>query len=69
MNTLTKIGSIEIKCIPIDSSDEIATSSAKKVLERIKGRDYLHSLMGPILLYGIAFRNKKPTVLSERIEM
>ena len=60
---------IEIKRIPIDSSDEIASSSALKALEQIKERDYLHGLKGPTLLYGIAFRNKKPTVLSERMDI
>ena len=60
---------IEIKRIPIDSSDEVATSSAKRALEQIKERDYLHGLEGPTLIYGIAFRNKKPTVLSERMEI
>ena len=60
---------IEIKRIPIDSSDEVATSSAKKALEQIKERDYTHGLEGPTLVYGIAFRNKKPTVLSERIDI
>ncbi|MBR2347792.1 MAG: PD-(D/E)XK nuclease domain-containing protein, partial [Candidatus Methanomethylophilaceae archaeon] len=60
---------IEIKRIPIDSSDEAAETSAKKALEQIKERDYLHGLEGPTLIYGIAFRNKKPTVLSERIEI
>ena len=60
---------IEIKRIPIDSSDEAAEASAKKALEQIKERDYTHGLEGPTLIYGIAFRNKKPTVLSERIEI
>ena len=60
---------IEIKRIPIDSSDEVATSSAMKALEQIKERDYLHGLEGPTLIYGIAFRNKKPTVLSERMDI
>ena len=58
---------IEIKRIPIDSSDETATSVAEKALEQIKEKDYLHGLTGNTLLYGIAFRNKKPTVLSERM--
>ncbi|MBQ8643479.1 MAG: AAA family ATPase [Candidatus Methanomethylophilaceae archaeon] len=60
---------IEIKRIPIDSSDEAAETSAKKALEQIKERDYTHGLEGPTLLYGIAFRNKKPTVLSERMDI
>ena len=60
---------IEIKRIPIDSSDEAAETSAIKALEQIKERDYTHGLEGPTLIYGIAFRNKKPTVLSERIEI
>ena len=60
---------IEIKRIPIDSSDEVATSSAMKALEQIKERDYLRGLEGPTLIYGIAFRNKKPTVLSERMDV
>ena len=60
---------IEIKRIPIDSSDEAAETSAMKALEQIKERDYTHGLEGPTLIYGIAFRNKKPTVLSERIEI
>ena len=58
---------IEIKRIPTDSSDETATSVAEKALEQIKDKDYLHGLTGNTLLYGIAFRNKKPTVLSERM--
>ena len=60
---------IEIKRIPIDSSDEAAETSAMKALEQIKERDYLHGLEGPTLTYGIAFRNKKPTVLSEKIDL
>ena len=60
---------IEIKRIPIDSSDEAAETSAMKALEQIKKRDYLHGLEGPTLIYGIAFRNKKPTVLSERMKI
>jgi len=60
---------IEIKRIPIDSSDEAAETSAMKALEQIKKRDYLHGLEGPTLIYGIAFRNKKPTVLSERMDI
>ncbi|MBQ7405905.1 MAG: PD-(D/E)XK nuclease domain-containing protein, partial [Candidatus Methanomethylophilaceae archaeon] len=60
---------IEIKRIPIDSSDEVASSSAMKALEQIKERNYLHSLKGPPLLYGIAVRNNKPTVLSEKMDL
>ena len=60
---------IEIKRIPIDSSNEAAETSAMKALEQIKERDYLHGLEGPTLIYGIAFRNKKPTVLSERMDI
>ena len=60
---------IEIKRIPIDSSDEAAETSAMKALEQIKKRDYLHGLEGRTLIYGIAFRNKKPTVLSERMDI
>ena len=60
---------IEIKRIPINSSDEVATSSAKRALEQIKERDYTHGLEGPTLIYGIAFRNKKPTVLSEKMDL
>ena len=60
---------IEIKRIPIDSSDEAAETSAKKALEQIKERDYTHGLEGRTLIYGIAFRNKKPTVLSEKIDL
>ena len=58
---------IEIKRIPTDSSDDSAVSVAEKALEQIKKKDYLHGLTGNTLLYGIAFRNKKPTVLSERM--
>ena len=58
---------IEIKRISTDSSDETATSVAEKALEQIRDKDYLHGLKGNTLLYGIAFRNKKPTVLSERM--
>ena len=60
---------IEIKRIPIDSSDEVAEASARKALEQIRQRDYIHGLEGPTLLYGIAFRNKKPTVISERMDI
>ena len=38
----------------------------ENALEQIKGRDYIHGLNGNTLLYGIAFRNKRPTVVSER---
>ncbi len=58
---------IEIKRIPTDSSDDSAVSVAEKALEQIRDKDYLHGLTGNTLLYGIAFRNKKPTVLSERM--
>jgi len=58
---------IEIKRIPTDSSDDSAVSVAEKALEQIKDKDYLRGLTGITLLYGIAFRNKKPTVLSERM--
>jgi len=58
---------IEIKRISTDSSDETATSVAEKALEQIRDKDYLRGLTGNTLLYGIAFRNKKPTVLSERM--
>ena len=60
---------IEIKRIPIDSSDDAAEATAMKALEQIRDRDYLHGLEGPTLLYGIAFRNKKPTVLSQRVDL
>ena len=52
-------------CIPIDSSDEATEVSERKALEQIRERDYIHGLEGPTLLYGIAFRNKRPTALSE----
>ena len=52
-------------CIPIDSSDEATEVSERKALEQIRERDYIHGLEGPTLLYGIAFRNKRPTTLSE----
>ena len=58
---------IEIKRIPTDSSDDSAVSVAEKALEQIRDKGYLHGLTGNTLLYGIAFRNKKPTVLSERM--
>ena len=58
---------IEIKRVPTDSSDETSSSKAKDALEQIKERDYIHGLKGNTLLYGIAFRNKRPTVVSERI--
>ena len=58
---------IEIKRIQTDSSDDVARSHAEKALCQIKDRDYIHGLKGRILLYGIAFRNKKATVVSEEI--
>ena len=58
---------IEIKRVQTDSSDDAAEAAAMKALQQIKERDYLHGLKGRTLLYGIAFRNKKPTVLSERM--
>ena len=60
---------IEIKRVPTDSSDELALSKAKDALEQIKERDYIHGLKGNTLLYGIAFRNKRPTVVSENITL
>ena len=60
---------IEIKRVPTDSSDELALSKAKDALEQIKERDYIHGLKGNTLLYGIAFRNKRPTVVSERLAL
>ena len=58
---------IEIKRVPTESSDETSSSKAKDALEQIKERDYIHGLKGNTLLYGIAFRNKRPTVVSERL--
>ena len=60
---------IEIKRVPTESSDELALSKAKDALEQIKERDYIHGLKGNTLLYGIAFRNKRPTVVSERLAL
>ena len=60
---------IEIKRVPTNSSDDVAESAAKKALEQIRDKDYLHGLTGDTLLYSIAFRNKKPTVLSKRMEL
>ena len=45
------------------------TEKTRKALEQIRQRDYTHGLEGPTLLYGIAFRNKKPTVISERMDI
>jgi hypothetical protein len=58
---------IEIKRVPTDSSDDVTESAAKAALKQIHDKDYLHGLTGNTLLYGIAFRNKRPTVLSETI--
>jgi hypothetical protein len=58
---------IEIKRVPTDSSDDVAKSAAKAALKQIHDKDYLHGLTGNTLLYGIAFRNKRSTVLSETI--
>ena len=52
-------------CIPIDSSDEATEVSERKALKQIRERNYIHGLEGPTLLYGIAFRNKRPTALSK----
>jgi hypothetical protein len=60
---------VEIKRVPIDSSDDVSESKAKDALEQIKARDYLHGLKGRTLIYGIAFRNKKATVLSEELHL
>ena len=60
---------IEIKRVPTESSDELALSKAKDALEQIKEKDYIHGLKGNTLLYGIAFRNKRPTVVSENITL
>ena len=60
---------IEIKRVPTDSSDDVAESAAKAALKQIHDRDYLHGLTGSTLLYGIAFRNKRPTVLSETLSL
>ena len=59
---------IEVKRIPTDSSDDAARSHAEKALCQIKDRDYIHGLKGRTLLYGIAFRNKRATVVSEEIQ-
>ena len=56
---------IEIKRIPTDSSDDVTRSHAEKALCQIRDRDYTHGLKGRTLLYGIAFRNKKGTVVSD----
>ena len=58
---------IEIKRAPTDASDDVSLSKAKDALKQVKERDYTHSLKGDTLLYGISFRNKRPTVVSERL--
>ena len=60
---------IELKRIPIDSSDDVAESTARKALKQIRDRDYTHGLTGNTLLYGIAFRNKKATVVYDRMRL
>ncbi|MDY5872075.1 MAG: hypothetical protein SPJ57_02450, partial [Candidatus Methanomethylophilaceae archaeon] len=60
---------IEIKRVPTESSDETSSSKAKEALEQIKEKDYIHGLKGNTLLYGIAFRNKRPTVISEKLAL
>ena len=60
---------IEIKRVPTDASDDVSLSKAKGALEQIKDRDYTHGLKGDTLLYGISFRNKRPTVVSERLDL
>ena len=52
----------------IEVQDEKTPDNASPALEeQIKEKDYTHGLKGNTLLYGIAFRNKRPTVVSERI--
>ena len=58
---------IEIKRVSADSSDDVSLSKAKGALEQIKDKDYTHGLKGNTLLYGIAFRNKRPIVVSEKL--
>ena len=58
---------MEIKRPNTNISNDMAENVAKKALEQIKDRDYIHGLSGDTILYGIAFRNKIPTIVSERI--
>ena len=60
---------IEMKHVPKDSSDDTSISKAHEALDQIKNKDYLHGLKGNTLLYGISFRNKKTTVVSEKTSL
>ena len=58
---------IELKRTPIDASDAKAESDAKEALKQIKDRDCTHDMTGRTLLYGISFRNKMPTIVTETL--
>ena len=60
---------IELKRTPIDASDAKAESDAKEALKQIKDRDYTHGMTGRTLLYGISFRNKMPTIVTETLHL
>ena len=60
---------IEIKRVPTDSSDDISITKAHEALDQIRNKGYLHGLKGNTLLYGISFRNKKATVVSEKTSL
>ena len=51
----------------IDASDSKAESDAKEALKQIKDRDCTHGMTGRTLLYGISFRNKMPTIVTETL--
>lgn len=44
-----------------------AEAQARKALEQIRQKDYMHGLKGETILYGICFDKKVPVIESERI--
>ena len=44
-----------------------AEAQARKALEQIREKDYMHGLKGETILYGICFDKKVPVIESERI--
>ena len=48
-------------------NDRQLEHDAKSALQQIKDKDYAHELEGKIIIYGIAFSDKKPFIVSEEL--
>ncbi|MBQ8179591.1 MAG: hypothetical protein IJ026_04000, partial [Candidatus Methanomethylophilaceae archaeon] len=56
---------IELKRSDSDAGDDRVLSDARRALEQISKKGYTTGLRGNVLMYGIAFRGKEPTIVSD----